>query len=163
MDWEVRVRARWAAITAKLIAKNLTVSAMESCTGGQLASLLTDTEGASAVVKGAFVTYSNEAKVMQGVSSQVISQFGVYSAETAEQMAKACRRAYGADLGIGITGTFGNPDPNNPEGQLGQVWFAIAQDGICRTYELRLTAQPSRLLYKLAVCDAVAGALEELL
>ncbi|MCC8017913.1 MAG: CinA family protein, partial [Lachnospiraceae bacterium] len=46
-----------------LIAENISVSAMESCTSGLLASGLTDTEGASAVFKGAFVTYSKEAKV----------------------------------------------------------------------------------------------------
>ena len=163
MELEARVRDRWAAITKKLIEKGLTVTTMESCTGGQIASLLTDTEGASAVLKGAYVTYSNAAKCLQGVPAEVIDRFGVYSAETAAEMAKACRGSYGADIGIGITGTFGNPDPNNPEGVQGMVWFAVDMEGKCHTYELQLPAHPARLAYKLAACDAVGQALEALL
>ena len=62
-------------------------------------------------MKGAFVTYSNEAKIKQGVPADIISTFGVYSPETAAAMARVCRDAYAADFAIGITGTFGNIDP----------------------------------------------------
>ena len=55
-------------------------------------------------MKGAFVTYSNEAKIRQGVPAQTISRYSVYSRETAAEMAKACAEAYGADIGIGVTG-----------------------------------------------------------
>ncbi|MGN0960180.1 MAG: CinA family protein, partial [Coriobacteriales bacterium] len=48
-------------LTLLLIERGLSASTMESCTGGLIASLITDTEGSSAVLKGAFVTYSNEA------------------------------------------------------------------------------------------------------
>jgi len=161
--FEDRVRGCYEAITKKLIEKGLTITTMESCTGGQIASLLTDTEGASAVLKGAYVTYSNAAKCMQGVSAKVIERFGVYSAETAAAMAKACRSSYGAHIGIGITGTFGNPDPNNPDSIAGRVWFAIDMDGTCHTYGLRLPVQSSRFAYKLAAAEAVAQALDSLL
>ena len=50
-----------------LIEHGISISTMESCTSGLLASAITDTEGASAIFKGGFVTYSNEAKIRQGV------------------------------------------------------------------------------------------------
>ena len=76
--------------------------------------LITDTEGSSAVLKGAFVTYCNEAKIMQGVPAEIIDRYTVYSNETAGAMAQACRKAYNANIGIGVTGTMGNVDPANP-------------------------------------------------
>ena len=54
-------------LTRKLIEKKLTITTMESCTAGLIMSLITDTEGSSAITKGGFVTYSNEAKVKNGV------------------------------------------------------------------------------------------------
>ena len=100
---------------------------MESATSGQIASLITDTEGSSAVLKGAFVTYSNEAKIQQGVPREIIEKYTVYSEETAAAMARACLQAYSADIGIGVTGTMGNVDPANPGASVpGQVYFAIA-------------------------------------
>ena len=99
---------------------------MESATSGQIASLITDTEGSSAVLKGAFVTYCNEAKIMQGVPAEVLDTYTVYSKETAEAMARACAEAYNADIGIGVTGTMGNIDSSNPDASVpGQVYFAI--------------------------------------
>jgi PncC family amidohydrolase len=77
------VNEKFETITKLLISKKTTITTMESCTCGLIASLLTDTEGASAIMKGADITYSNEAKVMAGVAEAVINQYGVYSNETA--------------------------------------------------------------------------------
>ena len=79
---EAAVRGKYTELTLGLIRRGLTITTMESCTSGQIASLITDTEGSSAVLKGAFVTYSNEAKIMQGVPAAIIGTYGVYSAET---------------------------------------------------------------------------------
>lgn len=116
---------RYEKLTKKLIEKKMTITTMESCTSGYIASLLTDTEGASATMKGAFVTYSNEAKIMQKVPAETIEKYGVYSFETAAAMAKACRECYDASLGIGVTGTFSNVDPNNSDSVPGMVYVAI--------------------------------------
>ena len=121
-----QVHEEYNALTNALIDKNITITTMESCTSGQVASLITDTEGSSAVLKGAYVTYSNEAKILQGVPPQTIETYGVYSGETAEAMAEACRAAYRADIGVGVTGSFGNADPNNEDSVPGEVYFAIA-------------------------------------
>ena len=116
MDYnEKTIREHYRGLTKLLIEKNLTITTMESATSGQIASLITDTEGSSAILKGAFITYCNEAKIQQGVPSEILDKFTVYSRETAEAMAAACMRAYGADIGIGVTGTMGNVDPANPE------------------------------------------------
>ena len=158
---EKDIRRVYQTITQTLIEKNLTITTMESCTSGQIASLITDTEGASAVLKGAFVTYSNEAKIMQGVPAEIIEKYSVYSKETALAMAKACRETYKADIGIGVTGTMGNVDPANADASVpGQVYFAIVFDEEEKVYYRELPVQPTRLAYKLAVAWEIA---EELL
>lgn len=160
---EETVRTTYRAITKALIRQNLTITTMESCTGGQIASLITDTEGSSAVLKGAFVTYCNEAKIMQGVPEAVISQYGVYSAETAQAMAQACRKAYKADIGVGITGTMGNPDPANADSIPGEVYFAVVTESKAIVRHVTIEGQPSRLLWKLAAAQEVAEVLLEVL
>ena len=136
---------------------------MESCTSGQIISLITDTEGSSAITKGAYVSYSNEAKVQMGVPASVIEKYGVYSAETARAMAEACRGAFRADIGIGITGSFGNVDPNNKDSIPGEVFFAISTVGQTNAYHCTIPVQNSRLAYKLYMADVVVEQIRNLL
>ena len=96
MDFEI--------IVNKLINNNKTISTMESCTGGLLASSLTDIEGASEVIKFSAVTYSNEFKIKMGVSEKVINTYSVYSIETAIEMSKNISSFTNSNYGIGITG-----------------------------------------------------------
>ena len=61
----------------------MTITTMESATSGQIASLITDTEGSSAVLKGAFVTYCNEAKIMQGVPAEILEKYtGIFEGDS---------------------------------------------------------------------------------
>ena len=76
------------SIIKQLITSHTTISTMESCTSGLIASLITDTEGASAIFPGGYVTYLNETKVLVGVDPSVIEIHGVYSPECAEAMAR---------------------------------------------------------------------------
>ncbi len=160
---ETRVHRQYAQLTHLLIERGVRITTMESCTSGLIASLITDAEGSSAVFEGAFVTYSNEAKVMQGVPAQVIETHGVYSAQTASAMAKACRAAYAADIGVGVTGSFGNVDPNNADSVPGEVFFAIAAANGLDCYHCTVPEQTSRLAYKLYMADVIAGPLLQLL
>ena len=160
---EIEVRKKYEALTRLLIQKNRTITTMESCTSGQIASLITDTEGSSAIIKGAFVTYSNEAKIMQGVPEEIIQKYGVYSLETAEEMAKACRNTYKADYGVGVTGSFGNVDPNNEDSVPGEVYFAISYDGGIKSYHCKVPVQKSRLLYKLYMSDIIVEQLKSII
>ncbi len=155
-DLEKNVREKFRYITNTLIKEQLTITTMESCTSGLVASLLTDTEGASAVLKGAFITYSNEAKIKQNVPADVIERFGVYSKETAREMALAAKRAYGADIAIGVTGTMGNVDPANNDSTPGEVFFAIAHKKGTESFHISVPVQDSRYEYKLFVAGAIA-------
>ena len=160
---EKEIRKDYAKLTKLLIEWNMSITTMESATAGQIASLITDTEGASAIFKGASITYSNETKIMQGVSAEVIHKYTVYSKETAEAMATACANMYGADIGIGVTGTMGNTDPDNADASVpGQVYFAISMKGSVRSYVVEIPQQPSRLMYKLAVAKEVYDVLMRL-
>lgn len=160
---EKEIRKDYAKLTKLLIEWNMSITTMESATAGQIASLITDTEGASAIFKGASITYSNETKIMQGVSAEVIHKYTVYSKETAEAMATACANMYGADIGIGVTGTMGNTDPDNADASVpGQVYFAINMKGSVRSYVVEIPQQPSRLMYKLAVAKEVYDVLMRL-
>lgn len=161
---EQEIREAYKRLTQTLIEKKLMITTMESATSGQIASLITDTEGSSAIMKGAFVTYSNEAKLMQGVPAEVIDTYTVYSRETACAMAEACRKAYDANIGIGVTGTMGNADPANPGASVpGQVYFAISFDGQVTDYYRELPVQPTRLAYKLAVAGEIVDELMKLI
>ena len=155
-DLEKNVREKFRYITNTLIKEQLTITTMESCTSGLVASLLTDTEGASAVLKGAFITYSNEAKIKQNVPVDVIEKFGVYSEETAREMALAAKRAYGADIAVGVTGTMGNVDPANDDSTPGEVFFAIAYKEGTESFHISVPVQDSRYEYKLFVAGAIA-------
>lgn len=159
---ETTTREAYHALTTLLIEKHLTITTMESCTSGQIASLITDTEGASAIMKGAFVTYSNESKIKQGVPASVIDKYSVYSKETAEAMAKACALAYNANIGIGVTGSMGNIDPANSKASVpGEVYFAITINGDVKSCFLKLEPQPTRLSYKLLVAGIICDELME--
>ena len=153
---DIEIREKFTKLTKLLIKEKLTITTMESCTAGLIMSLITDTEGSSAVTKGGFVTYSNEAKIMNGVPAEIIEIYGVYSKETAKAMAQACRKAYTANIGVGVTGTFGNVDPNNQESVPGQVFFAVDIDGSVQTYERILNKQESRNAYKFAIASEIA-------
>ena len=162
-SFEDTVRAKYQKITSILIERNLTFTSMESCTSGLIASLISDTEGASAIMKGAYVTYSNEAKTLHGVPEETIEQYGAYSYETAEDMAFAAGAIYEADVAIGVTGTLGNVDFSNPDSVPGEVFFAIASSFGNKSYHANLPEKSSRFEYKLAVAELVADKLLEML
>lgn len=149
------VQNEYRKLTLFLIKNNLSITTMESCTSGFIASLITDTEGSSSIFKGAFVTYSNDVKILNGVEKNVIQDFGVYSKETAIAMAEACVNKIQSNIGIGITGTFGNLDPFNKDSKEGKVFFAIKVNKKVNIIELTLPKNISRFESKVFVADKV--------
>lgn len=126
-------------VTENLIRNNMTISFMESCTSGLLASMFTDTQGASAVFKGSFVTYSNEAKIDAGVDGTVIQEYGVYSKECAREMAGAVKEHFNVDIAVGITGTTGNVDPNNMSTSVeGEAYYCIIHNEIVHDFYINV-------------------------
>ena len=96
--------------------------------------LITDTEGASAIFPGGYVTYLNETKVLVGVDPSVIEIHGVYSPECAEAMARTVQENLHTAIAIGITGTTGNLDPNNADSVQGVVYFCILYKAQAHTF-----------------------------
>lgn len=123
-------------IIKKLIDTHTTVSTMESCTSGMIASTITDTEGASAIFPGGYVTYLNETKIFIGVEEEIIRKYGVYSKECAKEMARTVQEKMHTDIAIGITGTTGNIDPNNADSMQGVVYFCIRVKDKENTFEV---------------------------
>ena len=109
-----------------LIARGLTLATAESCTGGNIARLLTAQAGASAYFKGGIVAYSNEVKEsILGVKHSTLEAHGAVSEATVREMAEGVRQRLGADLAIATTGIAG-PDGGTPEKPVGTVWIAVA-------------------------------------
>lgn len=105
--------------------KNKTIATMESCTGGFIASSITDNEGASEVLKFSAVTYSNEFKIKLGVNEKTINDYSVYSIQVAREMAKNISKFAQSDYGIGITGKINRIDKNNLFGSNDKIFYSI--------------------------------------
>ena len=112
-------------IIKELTNKKLTISTMESCTGGGVSNAITSIEGASEVLKYSAVTYSNEYKIKMGVDKNVIDTYSVYSFNTAEEMALNISKFSNSDIGIGITGKLNRADEYNNFGKDNEVFISI--------------------------------------
>ncbi len=106
--------------------RELTISVAESCTGGLVASRISDVSGASNYLMGAVVAYGNAIKMnMLGVSRDVLDADGAVSREVAIQMARGIRERVGSDIGISTTGIAG-PTGGTPDKPVGTVWIGYA-------------------------------------
>ena len=123
--------------------KNMTFSAAESCTGGELAKRFTDMPGASAFFKGGVVTYTNEAKAkLLGIDPALIEEKGAVSYEVAKAMAENVRALLGTDIGVGVTGLAG-PDGDGVH-EVGTVFVSLAVEGETFVKELHMGAMRTR-------------------
>lgn len=105
--------------------KNMTFSAAESCTGGDVAKRFTDMAGASSFFLGGVVTYTNGAKAkLLGIDRDMIEDNGAVSYEVAKEMAENARRVIGTDIGVGVTGLAG-PDGDGVH-EVGTVFVSMA-------------------------------------
>lgn len=101
----------------------------ESCTGGAIASRITDVSGASRVFGYGLVTYANEAKSqLLGVPEALISEHGAVSYHVAAAMATGCLKVSGADHAVAVTGIAG-PDGGSEDKPVGTVYIALASKG----------------------------------
>lgn len=93
-----------------LIDNKISIATMESCTGGLLASKITDIPGASDILKFSAVTYSTEYKIKMGVNKEVVDKYSVYSEEVSKEMAYNIAKFANSDIGVGITGRLVSKD-----------------------------------------------------
>lgn len=109
-----------------LLKKKATLATAESCTGGALASLITDVSGASRYFERGVVTYSNRSKIdLLGVKAKTIQKFGAVSAEVAREMAEGVRNRAGTTYGLSVTGIAG-PSGGTKTKPVGTVYVALA-------------------------------------
>ena len=131
--------------------RNWCMGIMESCTGGAMANCITNIPGASDVFEIGKVTYSIRAKIEAGVDEEIIKKFGVYSIETAEEMA----RKIDGDVGIGITGNMNDP---------AEVFVAVRIENKVESVKLKVENKPtsSRLRRVAENEDEIEDCLREL-
>jgi nicotinamide-nucleotide amidase len=114
------------SFTSYLKEHAMKVSCAESCTGGLVGKLLTDTSGSSDYFHSSLVTYANEAKsTFLDIDSAVIEQYGAVSEEVVSQMAQQVLEKSGSDVSIAISGIAG-PNGGSDEKPVGTVWFGFA-------------------------------------
>ncbi len=127
------------AVVKTLMIQGLTLFTAESCTGGMAAKEITDVPGASAVLKGGVVSYTNEIKTgLLGVSPETIARYTAVSEACAAEMAEGARRLSGADLGIASTG-YADGGEGVPEGMAGVVFVALSHKNGTKVERLTLT------------------------
>jgi len=118
--------------------RRFTIAVAESCTGGLLASRLTDVPGSSDYVERGVVCYSNRAKTeMLGVPEVVIREHGAVSEPVARELAVRVAALAGTNVGIGVTGIAG-PGGGTPEKPVGTVALAVTVDGEVRVRTVHL-------------------------
>ena len=127
-------------IVELLIKLNKKIATMESCTGGFIASSITDIEGSSSVLNFSAVTYSNEYKIKLGVNKKTIEEYSVYSMNVAREMAKSISDFALSDYGIGITGKINRRDENNLFGDDNKIFYSIYDKENDKFYDYSLTA-----------------------
>lgn len=125
----------------ELIEYNITISTMESCTGGAIANAITNVEGASDIFEYSAVTYSNKSKIKMGVQAETIEKHSVYSKEVAREMAKSIANFSSSRLGIGVTGRLNREDKNNVGGDTSSVYVAIYDSVEDSYYETKTTTR----------------------
>ncbi len=133
------------AVVGLLQEQGLTVTTVESCTGGLIAGRLVNVPGVSEVFKQGFVTYSNKAKrKLVGVKKTTLREFGAVSDKTAREMARGAVLVTGADAAVAVTGIAG-PDGGTEEKPVGLVYIAAAVRGQTYVQECHFTGNRAKI------------------
>jgi nicotinamide-nucleotide amidase len=139
-----------------LKANGKTIVTAESCTGGWISQVMTDTPGSSAWFDRGFVTYSNAAKVqMLGVNLQTLEHYGAVSTETATEMAEGALARSEAGIAVAVTGIAG-PEGGTKEKPVGTVFIAWADKNGTRVIKKHYTGN-RREIRAQTVKSAVEG------
>lgn len=115
-----------AIVGQRLTKVGKTVGTAESCTGGLIASRLTDISGSSRYVLGGVIVYSNAMKQkLLGVKETTLTQYGAVSEQTASEMALGARELLGVDFALSVTGIAG-PGGGTDDKPVGLTYIGIA-------------------------------------
>ena len=106
--------------------KSQSVCTAESCTGGEIAHLITSIPGSSAYFKGSVIAYDNSIKSqLLGVPEETIIKYGAVSKETVESMAVGARKLLKTDFAVATSGIAG-PDGGSIEKPVGTIWISVS-------------------------------------
>ena len=112
-------------LQTKLKENNQTITTAESCTGGLIASMITQISGSSSIFKGSLVTYCNEIKEQElNVKKNTMIKYGVVSCEVVEEMVKGVLKKFDASYAIAISGVAG-PNGGTKNKPVGTVVIGI--------------------------------------
>ncbi|HAV10275.1 MAG TPA: hypothetical protein DCX22_01470, partial [Dehalococcoidia bacterium] len=116
-----------------LTGKRLTLSTIESATGGRISDELTNLSGISDFYQGSIIAYSNEIKTgLVGVSKETIDSYGAVSRQTAMEMAESGRATLKTDVCVSVTGIAG-PSGATPQKPVGLFFIGLSADRFIRT------------------------------
>ena len=133
------------SVVGLLKEQQLTLTTVESCTGGLFTGRLVNVQGASEVLKQGFITYSNKAKrKLIGVKKLTLKEFGAVSDKTAKEMAKGAILTTGSDVAVSITGIAG-PDGGTKEKPVGLVYIAVSVKGTMQVEEYHFTGNRMKI------------------
>jgi nicotinamide-nucleotide amidase len=128
-------------LVADLTVRNQTIATAESLTAGLLAATLAGVAGASEVLRGGLITYTEHTKILlAGVAPQILDQVGPVAGPTARALAVGARQRCEATWGVGLTGVAG-PEPHGGQ-QVGTVFMGLAgpdDHSVTEVVELRFS------------------------
>ncbi len=115
--------------------QNKTITLVESCTGGMLASRLVNVSGVSDVFKESYVLYDNESKMKQlGINQAVLDKYGAVSEQCVYELAYQLAQKTDSDVSVSISGVAG-PLGGTKDKPVGTVYFGITHEGKTKTYK----------------------------
>lgn len=125
--------------------QSLSLTTVESCTGGALAARIVNVPGVSDIYRQGFITYSNEAKeTYLSVQPDTLRQYGAVSAQTASEMALGGAANTKADVCVSITGIAG-PGGGTAEKPVGLVYIGCSVNGLIKVQEYHFNGNRSRI------------------
>ncbi len=148
------------AVISAIVDQNITIACAESCTGGLLSDAFVQNAGISSVFLEGVVTYSNDAKIRLGVSSDTISKHGAVSHETAMEMALCIRKRASSDIGISTTGIAG-PGGGTDKKTVGLVYVGISTEKVTTSFVFRFCGD--RTMVRIKTVNAIFLILNTLL
>lgn len=126
------------AIGKLLLKQNKSMATAESCTGGNIAHLITTIPGSSQYFKGTVVSYANEAKEnVLHVNHDTLTSAGAVSEETVREMVKGVLKTMNTDYALATSGIMG-PDGGSEEKPVGTIWIAAGNNQKTETLKLNL-------------------------
>lgn len=146
-----------------LLSRGFTVTCAESCTGGGIASAITDIPGSSQWFHTGFVTYADQSKhQLLGVDPSVLSEEGAVSQPVVEHMALGALKVSNADIAVAVSGVAG-PGGGSKEKPVGLVWFCWAkfngEDVLLESQSYQLEGDRSKIRFA-AIEHALLGLVE---